>query len=426
MRRAFRSRVWAWSVLGGLAVGTAVLVAMITQPSTSAYHDLGDKNRETLARIVCRGTAEESGVADVGTHQRTCDISAVENDPAFEGSDYVLDTVSRYFIYNKGHLRGCWLNKSDVAYLRRFRVPRSVVFETGEQWMVYSEPAEFDGRTVEIMVTAFESAPWTLGQTASGPDMDLQLRKEAERISQQLTHTRISSRADGWQIVDEKTESVFAWSGDVPAFYPRDAREDPRTVHFEAGQVWLARVDTKDHLMAVSIQTLGSPYAFGLLFLCTFSLGALATYPVAKRVARIGIDRPISLDDALVVSENEQVEFKQELKDRKSFLKDVTAFANTKGGTVFIGVVDGTLEIVGIDAVTADRRDLFERGLRDSIRNSIQPSPAVDIDYPTRNDRIVARVFIPGSREQHSFEGRYYVREGSQSRYVSNGEIAHL
>jgi predicted HTH transcriptional regulator len=107
-------------------------------------------------------------------------------------------------------------------------------------------------------------------------------------------------------------------------------------------------------------------------------------------------------------------------------LKDVTAFANTKGGTVFIGIVDGTLEVVGIDAVTADRRDAFERSLRDSIRNSIQPPPTVSIDYQTKNDRIVARVFVPGSRESHSFDGRYYVREGSQSRYVSNGEIVHL
>jgi predicted HTH transcriptional regulator len=132
------------------------------------------------------------------------------------------------------------------------------------------------------------------------------------------------------------------------------------------------------------------------------------------------------LDQALQSGETETVEFKQEVKDRHTLLKDITAFANTRGGTVFIGIVDGTMEVLGVDVADLERRDAFDRGLRDSIRKNIQPAPDVIIDYPCLHERILPRIFVRAGREPHSYDGRYYVREGTQSRHVSNGEIAHL
>jgi predicted HTH transcriptional regulator len=190
--------------------------------------------------------------------------------------------------------------------------------------------------------------------------------------------------------------------------------------------MWLSQSTSTETLQAVSVAALGSPYALALLGLAAFAVGSLASYPTAQRFVRTGITEPTSLNDALHSGETETVEFKKEIKDRHTLLKDITAFANTRGGTVFIGIVDGTLEILGVEAARSERRDAFDRGLRDSIRNSIQPSPDVAIDYPCMNDRIVARIFVPAGREPHSFEGRYYVREGTQSRYVTDGEIARL
>ncbi|MDB6008602.1 MAG: putative transcriptional regulator [Gammaproteobacteria bacterium] len=388
--------------------------------------ELGEKNEQTLARISCRDAGPAWTTEDERSRTPLCDIAGIENDPAFQSSDYVLDRRNRYFLYNKGHLRGFWLNRSDITFLRQFRQPKSVTFETGERWRLYSVPATIDDRVVEVMVAVFEYAPWTIGKNSVGDDVDEQLRDEAQKIIKQLRQVQIRSRADAWQIVDAKTQIVRAWSGDVPALYPDQLNSTPWMLHVQAGQVWLQRRAATESLEAVSVASIGSPYVFVLLGLAAFALGSLASYPIAQRFVRTGVAQPTSLDDALQTGESDIVEFKQEIKERQQFLKDVAAFANTRGGTLFIGIVDGTKEIVGVDGAKPDRRDGFDRGLRDSIRQNIQPSPDVVIDYPQTNDRFVARVFVPAGREPHSFEGRYYVREGSQSRFVTNGEIARL
>ncbi len=75
---------------------------------------------------------------------------------------------------------------------------------------------------------------------------------------------------------------------------------------------------------------------------------------------------------------------------------------------------------------TPEQKDSFELGLRDSIRQSIHPSPNVDVDFLDKDGRLVARVFVRASPKRHSFEGRYYVREGSQSRFLIDDQINDL
>lgn len=426
MRPTFRRRVLGFSLAGGAAVCVLVCLGSFLQRTLSESAELGNRNRETLGRIKCREAGPAWTEVDDRTSLPTCNISAIENDPAFQSADYVLDRRNRYFIYNKGHLPGFWLNRSDVTFLRQFAHPKSITFETGERWKLYSVPAAIDRHAVEVMVAVFEHAPWTIGVNSVGDDVDDELRDEAQKIVKQLGRDGVRSRADAWQVVDRETQVVRAWSNDGPAFYPDHVEVKPWTLHLQGGQVWLSQSDTTESLQAVSVATLGSPYAFALLGVVAFAVGSLASYPMAQRFVRTGITQPATLEDALQSGETETVEFKQEIKDRHTLLKDITAFANTRGGTAFIGIVDGTLEIVGVEAARPERRDAFDRGLRDSIRSSIQPSPDVAIDYPRMNDRTVARIFVPAGREPHSFEGRYYVREGTQSRFVTNGEIARL
>jgi hypothetical protein len=271
-----------------------------------------------------------------------------------------------------------------------------------------------------------ESSPWTIGENAVGADVDEQLRSEPQRILRQLKRLPIASRTDGWQVVDAETGNVIEWSGDAPALYPGPLDSSPWSLHLRHGDIWLARSATTERLEAVAAQPLGSVYAFVLLGLAAFSFGTLFTYPLARRFVKVGITEAMPLDDAIRCGEGEVVEFKQEIKERQQLLKDVTAFANTTGGTVFIGIVDGSSVITGVDATTPERRDAFERALRDSIRNSIEPPPEVIIDYPSKDGRTVARILVLAGRESHSFEGRYYIREGSQSRYLQDGEIGRL
>ena len=59
--------------------------------------------------------------------------------------------------------------------------------------------------------------------------------------------------------------------------------------------------------------------------------------------------------------ENREIEFK---KAKNSFpkeaLKTYSAFANTKGGVLILGIDDATKEIVGVNDVAKIKKDLFD------------------------------------------------------------------
>jgi hypothetical protein len=153
MRGAVRKRVLAVSVAAGTAVCVVVCAGSFLQRALSESAALNERNQQTLDRIICHEAGRAWTQMDDRSAPPACDISAVENDPAFESADYVLDRRNRYFIYNKGHLAGFWLNRSDVAFIRQFETPKSVTFETGERWKIYSVPAVVDHRAaVEVMV----------------------------------------------------------------------------------------------------------------------------------------------------------------------------------------------------------------------------------------------------------------------------------
>jgi Putative DNA-binding domain len=422
MRKAFRRKAWQYSVLGGVAISTVVVFATAGSRLLSVPSELAAQNRKTLSAIVCREYTEAKETP-VGT---TCDNSLVLEDDAFEPADYVLDRQTGYFIFNSSRWPKLSLNVSDVTFLRRFREPTSVLLEPGTVARLYSAASKINSRPVEIMVSAIEASPAELGRLTVNSELDDELKAEAESIARQLGKEHVKTKATEWQIVDANTNRVIAWSGDVPAFHPLSLIVATRALHFETGELWLVQSDTTDRLLAVSLGSLGNPYALLFLWLAILVGGAMAIYPLAKKIVTTGLAGPIVLDDALKTSETEYVEFKQEVKERDSLLKDVAAFANTRGGTVFVGVMDGTLEIIGIDCTTPEKQDAMDRGLRDSIRQRIQPPPEVSVDFPRTGERVVARIFVRASAERHSFDGRYYVREGTQSRFLVDGEIDKL
>jgi hypothetical protein len=318
------------------------------------------------------------------------------------------------------------LNVVDLEFVRKFRLPQSESFETGDRWRIYSTPATPGGTSYEVMVAVMEAASWSLVHTVPTAELDEELRTEAQRVALRLSRDRITSKADAWQVVDGTTGRVRAWSGDVPTFYPKELNVEQRALYFQDGRVWMVRTTHSGDLTAISLDSISSIFALLLLALAALLVGTFASYPLARRLVRIGIRRPISLGDALKVGESDVVEFKEEGDHKDGLLREVSAFANTNGGTLFIGIVDKTLEVVGVRGASVDKRDVFDRGLRDAIRQRVQPPPDVMIDYPILNDRVVVRIFVPAGPARHSFDGRYYKREGTQTRFVVNGEIDRL
>ncbi len=264
------------------------------------------------------------------------------------------------------------------------------------------------------------------------PAVDEELTREADKIVSRLGRTPngiaaegVKSRADAWQIVDGETGRVLSWSADVPARYPKDLDSGRLRLHFEGNEVWLVRLARNDDLEAISLGSIGDVASLVMFGLGICVVGFIAIHPIVKRSLRSGVRRPTTLEEALRTGEDPHIEFKREVRELQQFLKDVTGFANSFGGTVFIGVADSK-EVVGTGIASPQEKDRFERRVRDSVRQGIEPSPDIEVDFEEMNRQVVARVFVRAGWQRHSFEGRYYVRQGSQSVFLVNGEIDSL
>lgn len=116
------------------------------------------------------------------------------------------------------------------------------------------------------------------------------------------------------------------------------------------------------------------------------------------------------------LSENATTEFKQEYTP--AINKTVIAFANTSGGSIYIGIADGG-NIIGVD--DADGTMLK---LSNSIRDSIKPDVTLFVDYQqkTIEGKIVLKVIVQkGTSSPYYLSNKgirpegVYVRHGASS-----------
>lgn len=133
--------------------------------------------------------------------------------------------------------------------------------------------------------------------------------------------------------------------------------------------------------------------------------------------------------------ECEILDFKEQLEDkvifgksRKNFssnyaelAKDVVAFANKKGGFIFVGVVDDTKEL-NQDFEYKDSR-IFE--LVSQIQDRTNPSITLKPHSLKINDKHVLILEIPFSNQLHrTSKGEYLIRSNDGNRYIEPHEIA--
>ena len=115
------------------------------------------------------------------------------------------------------------------------------------------------------------------------------------------------------------------------------------------------------------------------------------------------------LGNLLIRGETEVLEFKENLNE--SFYKNISAFANTKGGMIILGA-DNKGNIKGIDPSNKFLEDLTNRIVN---KLSIYPDiAAIDI----KGNRAIA-VNIARSSYPVSYEGRYYERIGNTTREMN-------
>jgi ATP-dependent DNA helicase RecG len=114
----------------------------------------------------------------------------------------------------------------------------------------------------------------------------------------------------------------------------------------------------------------------------------------------------------LTEGESELVEFKESFHSNQEISKQICAFANTEGGSIFIGIADNG-EIKGISG------NLDELHQRISHANqSIQSMPIINSKNHNQDNKTIVEIMIQKSGEghAHTFEGRVYVRIGTTVR----------
>jgi len=114
--------------------------------------------------------------------------------------------------------------------------------------------------------------------------------------------------------------------------------------------------------------------------------------------------------------ETEKVEFKE--SPSEAFYKTISAFANTEGGTILLGV-DKKGNIVGIEPSTKLLEDLTNR-----IVNKLSLYPGIDT-MDIGNKRVIA-VRVAHCGYPASYEGRYYERVGNTTREINPASLRVL
>jgi ATP-dependent DNA helicase RecG len=116
------------------------------------------------------------------------------------------------------------------------------------------------------------------------------------------------------------------------------------------------------------------------------------------------------------LQEGERVEFKQQWTDQA--LEDLAAFANTRGGTLFVGVSDDG-EIVGVEDPEAEIQRIANTAVS---RLGLTPS----ITQRTMDGREVIEVQVEPARGLVVHNGRYRTRVGSTNRDLPQEQLARV
>lgn len=157
-------------------------------------------------------------------------------------------------------------------------------------------------------------------------------------------------------------------------------------------------------------------------------------------------ERFATLADALLTGESDRIEFKASITaakpDNKSveLLETIVAFANARGGTVYIGITDKG-EPRGINRFLADTyqkeargemagmMDLYIRDLRKMISEGIDPSIDPDFEWIDVAKQIVLRIGIaarPATIHSVVQSGEIFIRAGGTNRKTRHADALSL
>ena len=115
-----------------------------------------------------------------------------------------------------------------------------------------------------------------------------------------------------------------------------------------------------------------------------------------------------------LIAETTDCDFKEavERAKPKSWLKSVSAFANTKGGALIFGVTDGGHDVVGIADAQSDADFVSQE-----IRSRLDPVPPFEVGVEQRDSATALVVTVPEGKDSPY----YYHADGRMEAYVRVG-----
>lgn len=135
----------------------------------------------------------------------------------------------------------------------------------------------------------------------------------------------------------------------------------------------------------------------------------------------------MDISELLKNSEGKTLEFKSNLSSPNGILRTIIAFANTAGGTILIGVEDGSNHVSGITKPLK-----MEEKLVSLIVDNITPQIFPEIEVVSwRNSYLLCVQVFPSSTKPHylkqkGIEKGTYIRVGSSNRSVDKITLAGL
>ena len=137
--------------------------------------------------------------------------------------------------------------------------------------------------------------------------------------------------------------------------------------------------------------------------------------------------RVVDLPAFLKQNEGKTLEFKRDLSAPDRVLQCLVAFANTAGGTLVVGIEDGTKHVSGLPDVLGTEEKLANR-IADSIRPRLVPEIEI---VPWRNVNLIVVQIFPSNTRPHYLErlgaeDGVFIRVGSTNRKADAVQIQEL
>jgi len=237
--------------------------------------------------------------------------------------------------------------------------------------------------------------------------LDLIIPDYRARISSlHLSGNRVSVRVETGELSQDEVLAKFYCRGKSKAFMSDD-------LHLRSGQADFVADEEPLQVEAHIISTVES----GSIDARRYDY----RYPATQEGIVIE-NVEAQLLDMIAKGENVNVEFKRELnekKDKKEFVETVVAFANTSGGTVFLGV-DDHCKIIGFSEDKAKIEDLIADSCDPSIDFQIEPVIIKGLPITLVKVR-------EGTNKPYMLRGNgIFLRRGSSDRQANRGELDEI